>query len=403
MTRTNSSPTKSRNSSGTTKKIDDSFRMIDDPFVFVDNPLAAEAKKKAEKAALRKLDSLEAAWESSNANTLELELTDNPSEIPSPPAANKETTTFPTLLKTRMKSWLSLSKKNRSLSVPPPHQSSISSSQLEEYKEIKLAFFWIGSFFLLQSLVFAVSVMKIFFPEPETYWFMVLLERLLFHFMVLNTLVIVASDPFSDYKIIEIISVVMLLLSRSSSLLSNEANYATEREIDTNPGFPAGMIEVCAYLYFFFMALRYKKLLLKETVGTVRTLVYNTLPKIITSAILSMAYMNSDSIQCVLSNENVLVTPTAGVVLCTDLDISTKAMNTLILVGTAMTLFVSPTDKNDYSMKSFFMFSFSFCHQILVACVGVSLFVALYLYSTMKSGNELISNTSGYEFIDVVF
>jgi len=63
-------------------------------------------------------------------------------------------------------------------------------------------------------------------------------------------------------------------------------------------------------------------------------------------------------------------------------------------------LFVSPTDKNDYSMKSFVMFSFSFGHQILVACVGVSLFVALYLYSTMKSGNELISNTSGYEFID---
>ena len=160
------------------------------------------------------------------------------------------------------------------------------------------------------------------------------------------------------------------------------------------------MVEVAGYAYFFFMALRYKKLLLKETVGTVRTLVYNTLPKIITSAILSMAYMNSDSIQCVLSNENVLVTPTAGVVLCTDLDISTKAMNSLILVGTAMTLFVSPTDKNDYSMKSFVMFSFSFCHQILVACVGVSLFVALYLYSTMKSDNELIINTIGYAFID---
>ena len=284
--------------------------------------------------------------------------------------------------------------------MPPTHQSSVSSSQQDDYKEIKLAFFWIGSFFLLQSLVFAVTAKKIFFPEPETYWFMVLLERLLFPFMALNTLVIVASDPFSDFKIIEIISVVMLLLSRSSSLLSDEANYATETEIGAYPGFLPGMVEVAGYTYFFFMALRYKKLLLKETVGTVRTLVYNTLPKIITSAILSMAYMNSDSIQCVLSNMNEPVTPSDGVVLCTDLNLSTKPMNNLILLGVVLTLFVLPTDKNDYSMKSFVKFSFSFGHQILVVCVAVSLFVALYLYSTMRSDNEIISVTSGYEKID---
>ena len=171
--------TKQSRNSSTTNKMDDPSPMIVDPFVFVDNPLAAEAKKEADKATLRKLDSLEASRESSNnANTLELELTENPSAIPPLPATtNKETTTLPTLLMTRMSPWLSLSKKNSSLSAHAPHQSSISSSventisisQQDDYRGIKLAFFWMCACFLLQSLVFVVTAKKIFFPEPETY------------------------------------------------------------------------------------------------------------------------------------------------------------------------------------------------------------------------------------------
>ena len=238
--------------------------------------------------------------------------------------------------------------------------------------------------------MFAASVKKClsFSSKQETYWGFAFLERLSFSFMALLTVFIVASNPFSDCKIIEILSIGMLLLSRSSSILSVEQNY---RKTDANFDFEPGMVEVAAYAYFFFLALRYKKLLMKEPVSTSRTLIFNTLPKTIFSAIIFMAYMNSDSIECVLSNKDKLVTPTSGVVLCTDLDISTRPINCLVIAGAAFMLFVSPTDKNDYSMKSYVMFSFSFGHQILVNCVGLSVFIALYLYSTMRSGDELLS------------
>jgi len=288
--------------------------------------LALETKRKFEEAeTLSKLDSsiggastasTSTSRNGSNISTV-FEI-DRKSELPPQQVTATPPTTLPPLINTRESSWMpsdkvSFIKKNssRSSTTTTSSVNSISSSpQDEDYKKVKLANFWRISFLLLQSLIFAVSARKCFFAaEQETYWFLAFLERLSCSLMDLLAIFIVASNPFSDCKIMEIISVAMLLLSRISLLLSDEKNYA-KAEIDTNASFQAGMLEVAEYVYFSFWALRYKKLLMKEPVSTSRTLIFNTLPKTIFSTIISMAYMNSDSIECVLSNKDKLVTPT---------------------------------------------------------------------------------------------
>ena len=228
--------------------------------VLVDNPLTT---KEAKMNNLKHLYSnKQGSGINKNSNkSLELQTTTTRlSDIPST-TTNTTTPSLPVPLKTRESSWNSKSKRD---SLPSSFQQTtiLTTATSSEYKDIKLALFWRCFCFCLQALMLVISIKKCFFSTPEAFWYTAFLEKLLEPFIALNTLNIVASNPFSVYKVFEIISIIMLLLTRCSGLLSTESNY-DKTEIDTNPGFNPGMIEVGVFIYFFCMILRYDKLLIK--------------------------------------------------------------------------------------------------------------------------------------------